>query len=184
MAQSSTLHLKPWLAGGAACVAAIAAAAYLLVDIGGQARERTQAPVSVADTPVPMQPAQPAPRREAEIITELREDMGPPSPTSRKPDWAAPPVRMAGSRLRAASAPQAPGSAAPAPLQREAQARPAASTPEHRATAGEPCLGQSGIGQSICLARQCSEAAWRGHRLCRQVREAEQRMRERYEQGG
>ena len=181
MAQSSTLHLKRWLAGGAACVAAIAVAAYLLVDIGGQARERTQAPPAAAQAPVAIQPA---PRREAEVITELREDMGPPSPTSRKPEWAAPPVRMAGQRLRAASAPQAAGSAAPAPPQREAQARPAASTPEHRAAGAEPCQGQSGIGQAICLARQCSDAAWRGHRLCRQVREAEQKMRERYEQGG
>lgn len=180
MAQSSTLHLGRWLAGGAACVAAIAMAAWLLVDIGGQARERTQAP-SASDTPAP---AQPVPRREAEIITELREEMGPPSPTSRKPDWAAPPMRMAATRLRAASAPQSPGSAAQAQPQRELQARPAASTPESRAAAGEPCQGQSGIGQSICLARQCSDVAWRGHRLCRQVREAEQKMRERYEQGG
>jgi len=180
MAQSSSLHLTRWLAGGAACVAAIALAAWLMVDIGGQARERTQAP-SATEVPTP---AQPAPRREAEIITELREEMGPPSPTSRKPDWAAPPVRMAGSRLRAASAPQAPGSAAPAQPQREAQARPSASAPESRTAAAEPCQGQSGIGQSICLARQCSDAAWRGHRQCRQVREAEQKMRERYEQGG
>ena len=183
MAQSSSLHLTRWLAGGAACVAAIAMAAWLMVDIGGQARERREAPPA-AQAPAVVPPAQPAPRRETEIITELREEMGPPSPTSRKPDWAAPPVRMAGSRLRAASAPQAPGSAAPAPPQREAQARPSASVPESRTAAAEPCQGQSGIGQSICLARQCSDAAWRGHRLCRQVREAEQKMRERYEQGG
>lgn len=181
MAQTSTLHLDRWLAGGAACVAAIAAAAWLLVDLGGQARERRQPAPAAAPAPAPAQPGSP---REPEIITELREEMGPPSPTSRKPQWAAPPQRMAAGRPRAASAPQAPGPApAPEPA-REAQARPAASTPASRAAAPELCAGSSGIGRSICLARQCSDAAWRGHRLCQQVREAEQKIRDRMDQGG
>ncbi|MEP6824820.1 MAG: hypothetical protein ABI919_08390 [Ramlibacter sp.] len=181
MAQSSSLYLARWIAGGAACVAVIAVAAWLLVDIGGQARERVQAPPPATQAPLS---AQAVPRREAEMITELREALAPPSPTSRKPEWAAPPQRTVATRMRAASAARPPAPAALPEPRREAQARPAASTPASRTAAAEPCPGQSGIGQSICLARQCSDTAWRGHRLCGQVRDAEQKMRERYEQGG
>ncbi|RYF38291.1 MAG: hypothetical protein EOO25_17505 [Comamonadaceae bacterium] len=179
MTQYQPINLSRWIAGGAACVVALAIAAYLLVDIGGQARERTQ-PLPAAQPQAPV--AKPA--REEQIITEMREELLPPSPTSRKPEWAAPPQRAAGNRRLAASAPPAPAAAAAPEPAREVQARPAASVPAARAAPAELCAGQSGIGQSICLARQCSDAAWRGHRLCQQVREAEQKMRERYEQGG
>ncbi|RYF36948.1 MAG: hypothetical protein EOO25_20060 [Comamonadaceae bacterium] len=172
------MNLSRWIAGGAACVALLAIAAYLLVDIGGQARERNQPRPAVQ----PPAPVVAAPAREEQIITELREEMSPPSPTSRRPEWAAPPQRAAGNRRLAASAPPAPAVAAAPEPPREVQARPAASTPATRAA--EPCQGQSGFGQSICLARQCSDAAWRNHRQCAQVRDAEQKLRERYEQGG
>lgn len=184
MAKSRAWPLRWWLAGGAACVAVLALAAWLLVDIGGQARERLNPTPPVAQAPAARGAAQPAPTREAEIITELKEPMGPPSPTSRKPEWAAPPMRAAAPRLAAASAPRPPSPAAPPEPPREVQARPAASAAAPRASATELCAGQGGIGQSICLARQCSDAAHRNHRQCAQVREAERKIRERYEQGG
>ena len=183
------MSLTRWITGAAICVALIAVAAYALVDIGAQRRGMVPAPPADAvKATAPPRTHRVTP--ESEIITELKDEPSLPGTNAAarlKPAWAAQAVRPPTSMRLAASMPtatQARTPAVPGGVHAAAVQPAVAVVVAPRAAAAELCQDQSGIARAMCLARRCSDAALRSSPHCAPVRDAEQRIRERMEQGG
>ena len=182
------ISLRRWLTGAAICIVVLAVGAFALVDIGRQAPKAVPAPALPVQIPAP-----PAVTHrvtpESEIITEFKE--APPAPVAvpavrLKPAWAADAARPSPMPRRPAAAPPPrPAPATPAAVVRVAPVPPPASTPAAvRSGPADLCPGQSGFAHSICVARRCVDASLRSHGQCAAVRETEQKIRDRMEQGG
>lgn len=180
-----------WVLGGAICMLVLAAGAYTLMNTGGKSRLAVPAPAPpIVKVAPPARTYRVTP--ESEIITELKEEepaaAEATSGTRLKPAWAATAEKPSANPRRAARAAPAPASAPAAPsaaVLRAGPAHPPASAlPAPRTEPAGPCHGQTGIKQAVCLAHRCADASMRNHRSCAAVRETEQKIRERMEQGG